>query len=72
MDGFQNKEICEVLELYKNFEKRHKGSSIKYVRNIFRKTNMSNPWYAHVRACIRGLEMLVFWKLLCKYLMDGP
>ena len=38
------------------------GSSIKYVRKIFRKTNIS----------IRGLEMLVFRKILRMYLMDDP
>ena len=27
-------------------------------------------WYAHVRVCIRGLEMLVFRKILRAYLMD--
>ena len=49
------------------------GLSIKYVSKIFRKTNISDTlWYAHVRACIRGLEMLVFWKILRTYLVDGP
>ena len=49
-----------------------KGSSIKYVRRIFRKTNISTRWYAHLRVRIRGLEMLVFRKILCTYLMDDP
>ena len=30
------------------------------------------PWYAQVRMRIRGLEMLVFWKILRTYLMDDP
>ena len=42
------------------------GSYIKYGRKIYRKTN------AHVRVRIRGLEMLVFLKILRTYLMDGP
>ena len=42
-----------------------KGSSIKYVRKIFRKTNISNLG-------TRGLEMLIFRKILRTYLMDGP
>ena len=46
------------------------GSSIKYVRRIFRKTNISNPPLRTVR--IRGLEMLVFRKILRTYLMDNP
>ena len=46
------------------------GSSIKYVRRIFRKTNISNPQLRTVR--IRGLEMLVFRKILRTYLMDNP
>ena len=29
-------------------------------------------WYTHVRVCIRGLEMLVFRKILRTYLMDDP
>ena len=49
-----------------------KGSSIKYVHKIFWKTNISNPWYAHVRVCIKGLEMLVFRNILRTYIMDGP
>ena len=50
-----------------------KGSSIKYVRKIFRKTNISNPLIrTHVRVCNRGLEMLVFREILRTYLMDGP
>ena len=43
------------------------GPSIKYVRKIFRKTNISNPLIR-----IRGLEMLVFRKILRTYLMDDP
>ena len=30
------------------------------------------PWYAHVRVRIRGLEMLIFRKMLRTYLMDDP
>ena len=30
------------------------------------------PSYAHVRVRIRGLEMLVFRKILRTYLMDDP
>ena len=29
-------------------------------------------WYAHVRVRIRGLEMLVFRKMLFTYLIDDP
>ena len=43
-----------------------KRSSIKYARKIFRKTSISNL------LLIRGLEMLVFRKILRTYLMDGP
>ena len=37
------------------------------------KLTFLTPWYAHVRVRIgvRGLEMLVFRKILRKYLMDG-
>ena len=44
----------------------NKGASIKYVRKIFQKANISNPL---VR---RGLEMLVFREILHTYLMDDP
>ena len=43
-----------------------KRSSIKYARKIFRKTSISNLLR------IRGLEMLLFRKILRTYLMDGP
>ena len=46
-------------------------SSIKYVRIFFRKTIISNPLIS-IRVRIRGLEMLVFRKILRTYLMDGP
>ena len=49
-----------------------KGTSIKYVRKIFRKTNISNPLIHTLCVRIRGLEMLVFWKILHTYLMDDP
>ena len=48
--------------------KNGKGPSIKYVRKISRKTNITNP----LIVSIRGLEMLVFWKILRTYLMDDP
>ena len=46
-------------------------SSIKYVRKIFRKTNISKLTF-HVRVRIRGLEMLIFRKILRTYFMDDP
>ena len=47
--------------------------SIKYVRKIFRKTNISNPdTHTYVGVRIRGLKMVVFRKILRPYLMDGP
>ena len=36
------------------------------------KLTFLTPWYAHVRVRIRGLEMLVFRKILRTYLMDEP
>ena len=36
------------------------------------KLTFLTPWYAHVRVRIRGLEMLVFRKILRTYLMDDP
>ena len=49
------------------------GSSIKYVRNIFQKTNISTPLIrTFMCAYQRVREMLVFRKILRMYLMDGP
>ena len=36
--------ICKVISFYNSsFDARTKGPSIKYVRKIFRKSNISNP-----------------------------
>ena len=48
------------------------GPSIKYVRNVFRKPNISNPLIRTLRMRMRGLQMLVFRKILRTYLMDDP
>ena len=50
------------------------GPSIKYVPKTFPKTNISNPpdMHTYVRVHIKGLEMLVFGKVLHTYLMDDP
>ena len=48
------------------------GPSIKYVRKIFRKTNISNPQIRTRTCAYQGLEMLVFRKILRTCLMDGP
>ena len=48
------------------------GSSIKYIRKIFRKTTISNPLIRTRTVRIRGLEILVFRKILRTYLMDDP
>ena len=43
-----------------------------FLFNKTEKLTFLTPWYAHVRVRIRGLEMLVFQKILHTYLMDGP
>ena len=63
-----------VIKSSENFKmKSCLGSSIKYIRKIFRKTNISNPVIRR-RTCVRfsGLEMLVFRKILRTYLMGRP
>ena len=45
---------------------------MKHVRKIFRKTNISNPLIRTHTCAIRGLEMLVFRKILRTYLMNDP
>ena len=48
-----------AIDQIKLFLQHHKvlikRSLIKYVRKIFRKADISNPLYAHVRVCIKGL-----------------
>ena len=48
------------------------GLSIKYVRKISRKTNISNPLIRTRSCAYQGVRMLVFRKILRTYLMDGP
>ena len=60
-------------ESWKTISKIDQGSSIKYVHKICRKTDISKPscpWYERVR--IRGVEILVFRKILRTYLMGDP
>ena len=38
---------------------------------VKKKLKFLTPWYAHVRVLIKGLEMLVFRKILRMYKMDG-
>ena len=59
-------------ELMKNKTLGPWGSSIKQVRKIFQKTNISNPLIAHVGVRNRESEILVFQKILRTYLMGGP
>ena len=56
------------------FEKQTflRGHPLSTYGKFSEKTNISNPRYAHVRVRIRGLEMLVFPKILRTYLMDDP
>ena len=58
-------------ELMKNKTLGPWGSSIKQVRKIFQKTNISNPLIAHVGVRNRESEILVFQKILHTYLMGG-
>ena len=45
---------------------------IKCARKISEKLTFLTPLYAHVCVLIRGLEMLVFQKILHTHLMDHP
>ena len=46
------------------------GLSFKYARRIFWKTNISNPQIRTYTSAYRGVEMLVFRKILRSFLMD--
>ena len=67
--------LSEKATVQTNLSLMGKETSIKHVREIFRKTNISNH-LIRTRTCarvrIRGLEKLVFRKILRKYLMDDP
>ena len=47
-----------------------KGHPLSTYTKFSEKLTFLTPWYAHVRVRIRGLEMLVFRKILRVYLMD--
>ena len=48
------------------------GHPLSTYAKFFEKLTFLATWYAHVRVRIRGLEMLVFRKILSTYLMDDP
>ena len=48
------------------------GPSIKYVRKMFRKTNISNPLIRTRTCAYQGVRNVSFSKHLRTYLMDDP
>ena len=54
------------------FQTLHRGHPLSAYTKFSEKLIFLTPWYAHVHVGIRGLEMLVFRKILRTYLMDGP
>ena len=60
-----NKSLRITLNLYRNHP-------LNTYAKFSEKLTFLTPWYAHVRARIRGSEMLVFRKILRTYLMDEP
>ena len=49
-----------------------RGHLLRTYAKFSEKLIFLTPWYAHVRVRIRGLQMLVFRKILGTYLMDDP
>ena len=49
-----------------------RGHPLSTYAKFSEKLTFLTPWYAHVCVRIRGLEMLVFRKIWCTYLMDDP
>ena len=49
-----------------------RGNPLSTYVKFSEKLTFLTPWYAHLRVLIRGLEMLVFQKILHTYLMDDP
>ena len=48
-----------------------RGHPLSTYEKFSEKLTFLTPWYEHVGVRIRGLEMLVFRKILRTYLMDG-
>ena len=70
---FGNTGLCLLyLFIFEYLDQIHsnKGSSIYYVRKIFRKTNISTRWYAHARVRIRELEIFIFLRNFA-YALNG-
>ena len=61
-----------LYKIYSNENLFHMGPSIKYVRKIFRKTNISNPLIRTRTCAYQGVKMLVFRKILGTYFTDDP
>ena len=49
-----------------------RGHPLSTYAKFSEKLTFLTPWHAHVRVRIRGLEMLIFQKILRTYLVDGP
>ena len=65
-------EISKSLNVNKtDFQEHKRGHPLSPYAKFSEKLFLT-PWYTHVRAHIRGLEMLVFRKILRMYLTDGP
>ena len=66
-----SKKMCQLMsKLFpQNINRRHPLSA--YIK-LSKKLTFPTAWNAHVRVHIWGLEVLIFQKMLRKYLMDGP
>ena len=61
-----------VIIFRKSYEDIIRGHPLSTFAKFSEKLTFLIPWYAHVRVCLRGLEMLVSRKILRTYLMDSP
>ena len=78
----QNKRLSDIYEAahkLKTFKNTKyivlallKGPSIKYVRKIFRKSNISNPMILTRTCAYQGVKNVSFRKILRTSLMDDP
>ena len=64
------KSNIQMIAIIKKYHLR--GHPLSSYANLSEKLALLTPWYAHARLRIRGLEMLVFWKILRTYLMVDP
>ena len=69
--------VCDFGKLQQtvcdgNFFNKLRGHLLSAHAKFYEELTSLTIWYAHVRVRIRGLEILLFRKIMCTHLMDDP